>query len=163
MVDGRYTSIRTVVRATSRSAPGNQLTRLELTSVRNGSVELGGARLAVPSVVLLRGTESSFVLYRQDPGAPFQADYLVSDSCGDKAQWIADGLSLSTLSRYPNVRAVIGFDIDKAQEQNWAIRSSSNAYSAFNGALNQSHFMADASGLLPIILAEHRTSAGAAE
>jgi beta-mannanase len=82
---------------------------------------------------------------------------------GDKAAWIAAGLSQDTLARYPNVRAVVWFDIDKAQEQHWAIRSSSGAYSAFVAALRQSHFMADASGLLPIILADRRIAASTAE
>jgi beta-mannanase len=86
-----------------------------------------------------------------------------TETGGDKARWIADGLSQSTLSRYPNVRAVVWFDIDKAQEQNWAIHSSGGAYSAFVAALRQAHFMADASGLVPIILAERRSSGSAAE
>jgi beta-mannanase len=90
-VDGRYTSMRVVVRATTPSTPGNRLTRLELTSVRNGWIELGGARLAVPSVVALTGTELSFVLHRRDLNAPFQADYVVSDSCGDVSRFVGSG------------------------------------------------------------------------
>ena len=86
-----------------------------------------------------------------------------TETGGDKARWIADGLSQGTLARYPNVRAVVWFDIDKAQEQNWAIRSSAGAYSAFIAALRQSLFMTDASGLVPIILARRGTAASTAE
>jgi hypothetical protein len=86
-----------------------------------------------------------------------------SEVGGDKAQWVEDGLSQGTLARYPKARAVVWFDIDKAREQNWAIQSSSGAHSAFIAALRQSFFMADASGLMPSILAERRLPAGTAD
>jgi hypothetical protein len=84
-----------------------------------------------------------------------------TETGGDKAQWIADGLSQAALARFPDVRAVIWYDINK--HQNWAIQSSSGAESAFYAALRQSHFMADASGLVPIILAKRGIPAAAAE
>jgi beta-mannanase len=84
-----------------------------------------------------------------------------TETGGDKAQWIADGLSQGTLARFPDVRAVIWYDINK--HQNWAIQSSSGAESAFFAALRQSHFMADASALIPLILAERRIPASTAE
>jgi hypothetical protein len=84
-----------------------------------------------------------------------------TETGGDKAQWIADGLSQATLARFPDVRAVIWYDINK--HQNWAIQSSSGAESAFFAALRQSHFMADASALIPLILAERRIPASTAE
>jgi beta-mannanase len=84
-----------------------------------------------------------------------------TETGGDKAQWIADGLSQAALARFPDVRAVIWYDINK--HQNWAIQSSTGAESAFFAALRQSHFMADASGLVPIILAKRGIPGAAAE
>jgi beta-mannanase len=79
-----------------------------------------------------------------------------SEVGGDKGQWLAEGLGPSVTARFPQLRAIIWYDIHK--EQDWAVQSSTGAYSAFIGALRQSHFMSDASGLEPLFVAGVRSS-----
>ncbi|MGE3907870.1 MAG: glycoside hydrolase family 26 protein [Chloroflexota bacterium] len=79
-----------------------------------------------------------------------------SEIGGDKGRWLAEGFGPSVAARFPQLRAIIWYDINK--EQNWAVQSSPGAYNAFISAIQQSHFMADASGLEPLFVASVHTS-----
>jgi len=72
-----------------------------------------------------------------------------TETGGDKAQWIADGLGPSLVTQFPRVKAVVWFDINK--EEAWSVQSSNSARTAYVSAMRQSQFMASAAPLLPML------------
>lgn len=44
-----------------------------------------------------------------------------SERCASKAEWIDQALTVDVVNTYPNVRAMVWFDIDK--EENWSLRT----------------------------------------
>jgi beta-mannanase len=81
-----------------------------------------------------------------------------SETGGDKAQWISDGMGPSLVAQFPRVKAVVWFDMNK--EESWSVNSSSRAQSAFIAALRQSQFMASATQLMPVLAQRQPGDAG---
>lgn len=71
----------------------------------------------------------------------------VNEEGGDKAGWIRDSFSASTMGRYPRLRAVLLFNRDQDGAV-WRIDSSTAALRAYRAALSDPVFGLDAQGLL---------------
>jgi hypothetical protein len=76
------------------------------------------------------------------------AEFASNESGGDKAAWIRDALSRSTLERYPRIHAYNWFNINK--ETDWRVDSSSATLSAFRSMIQTPLFDLDRAGLLAI-------------
>jgi hypothetical protein len=59
---------------------------------------------------------------------------------GDKARWITDALSVQLPRRFPQVRALVWFDVDCGRGTDWRIESSSEAQRAFASAIRSPLF-----------------------
>ena len=76
------------------------------------------------------------------------AEFASTDQGGDKAAWMRDTLSSGVLDRYPRIRALVWFNIDK--EADWRINSSGDTLAAFRSMIQGPLFDLDADGLLAL-------------
>lgn len=76
------------------------------------------------------------------PGKPIMiGEFSSSEAGGDKAAWIKDALSDNIPVSYPNIKAIVWFDINK--EADWRATSSENARSAFASAMALPYYAAN--------------------
>jgi hypothetical protein len=73
------------------------------------------------------------------------AEFGANQRGGDKPAWIRHAFSRDVARRYPRIRALMWFDINK--EADWRVNSSDASLDAFRSVLNQSLFDLDAAGL----------------
>jgi Glycosyl hydrolase family 26 len=73
---------------------------------------------------------------------------------GDKAAWIRDAFSHRVLDRYPRIRGLVWFDLNK--EVDWRVNSSGGTLDAFRSMIQHSLFNLDAESF--VRLADRRAS-----
>ncbi len=79
------------------------------------------------------------------PGKPIMiGEFSSSEAGGDKAAWIKDALLDNIPVSYPNIKAIVWFDINK--EADWRATSSENARAAFANAMALPYYAANGFG-----------------
>jgi hypothetical protein len=74
--------------------------------------------------------DASYLHIGQLTGKPMMiAEIACAEAGGDKAAWITRGLLTDVPTRFPRIRAVIWFDVDK--ETDWRVDSSASSLAAF--------------------------------
>ena len=92
---GRTSGLRVTLRPATSARPTNQLRQFRVVRTDNATVEINGVQQAVPSTYVLAATPSAFTfdLHRIAANQPFQAFFVVTDSCGDFSSFVGSGAS----------------------------------------------------------------------
>ncbi len=80
------------------------------------------------------------------PGKPIMlAEFSSAEQGGSKASWITDTLTTQLPKNFPNVKAMLWFNVNMSTsgETNWQIESSSTAQAAFAQAIASPYYLSN--------------------